>query len=123
MTTEEWEYAEQNHDLVMGFLRCNYLLMDDFYDGVIFGYLSAVQQYFRDPPSGVTFQSMAFRAMKDSIRREREYSTRAKRSGFTVGFDEVGGMLAGNHNSIPPLYTFQCGKSVVYSMKITQWSR
>jgi len=94
MTTEEREFAEQNHDLVMDFLRRKRLPMDDFYDVVVFGYLSAVQQYFRDPPPNVTFKAMAFRAMKDSILREREYSTRAKRSGFTVGFDEIGGTLA-----------------------------
>jgi len=94
MTTEEREFAEQNHDLVMDFLRCKRLPMDEYYDVVIFGYLSAVQQYFRNPPSGVTFKAMAFRAMKDSILLEREYRTRAKRSGCTVDFDEIGGTLA-----------------------------
>jgi len=89
MTQEEREFAEQNHDLVMGFLRYRRLPMDDFYDVVIFGYLSAVQQYFRNPPSGVTFKEMAFRAMKDSILREGEYKACAKRSGFTVGLDDV----------------------------------
>lgn len=63
--------------------------MDDFYDVVIFGYLSAVQQYFRNPPSGVTFKAMAVRAMKDSVLRECEYKARVKRSGFTVGLDDV----------------------------------
>ena len=90
MTQEEREFAEQNHDLVIGFLHRKWLPMDDFYDVVIFGYLSAVQQYFRDPPFGVTFEAMAFRAMKDSILREGEYKARAKRSGFTVGLDDVG---------------------------------
>ncbi len=89
MTQEEREFAEQNHDLVMDFLRYRRLPMDDFYDIVIFGYLSAAQQYFRNPPSGVTFKAMAFRAMKDSILREGEYKARAKRSGFTVGIDDV----------------------------------
>ena len=46
MTQEEREFAEQNHSLVTDFLRCKRLPMDDFYDVVIFGYLSAVQQYF-----------------------------------------------------------------------------
>ena len=61
--------------------------MDDYYDIVIFGYLSAVQQYFRDPPVGVEFKAMAFRAMKDSILRDREYNSRAKRYGYTVSLD------------------------------------
>ena len=44
MTQEEREFAEQNHDLVIDYLRRKRLPMDDYYDIVIFGYLSAVQQ-------------------------------------------------------------------------------
>ena len=87
MTQEEREFAEQNHDLVIDYLRRKRLPMDDYYDIVIFGYLSAVQQYFRDPPVGVEFKAMAFRAMKDSILRDREYNSRAKRYGYTVSLD------------------------------------
>lgn len=94
MTEEEREFAEQRHELVIDFLRYRCLPMNDFYDIVIFGYLSAVQQYFRNPPTGVAFKAMAFRAMKDSILRDREYAARAKRLGITVGLDDVGGTLA-----------------------------
>ena len=47
MTQEERDFAEQHHNLVIDFLRYRRLPMDEFYDVVIFGYLSAVQQYFR----------------------------------------------------------------------------
>ena len=94
MTQEERGFAEQKHDLVIDFLRFKRLPMEDFYDVVVFGYLSAVQQYFRNPPVGVEFKAMAFRAMKDSILRDGEYHSRAKRSGVTVGLDEVGNTLA-----------------------------
>lgn len=94
MTQEERDFAEQMHNLVIDFLRYRHLPMNDFYDVVIFGYLSAVQQYFRDPPVGVEFKAMAFRAMKDSVLREGEYHSRAKRSGVTVGLDDVGNTLA-----------------------------
>ena len=87
MTQEEREFAEQKHNLVIDYLRRKRLPMDDYYDIVIFGYLSAVQQYFRDPPVGVEFKAMAFRAMKDSILRDREYNSRAKRYGYTVSLD------------------------------------
>ena len=63
--------------------------MDDFYDVVIFGYLSAVQQYFRNPPPNVTLAAMAVRAMKDSILRDGEYRTRAKRTAAIVGLDDL----------------------------------
>ncbi len=89
MTQEEREFAEQKHDLVIDFLRCKRLPMDDYYDIVIFGYLSAVQQYFRDPPAGVAFEAMAVRAMKDSILRDDEYHSRAKRCGYTVSLDDM----------------------------------
>ena len=94
MTQEERDFAEQHHNLVSDFLRYRRLPMDDFYDVVIFGYLSAVQQYFRNPPAGVEFKAMAFRAMKDSVLRDREYKARAKRCGFTVSLDDVGRTLA-----------------------------
>lgn len=94
MTEEERKFAEQQHELVICFLRCKHLPIDDFYDVVIFGYLSAVQQYFRNPPSNVAFEAMAFRAMKDTILRNREYAARAKRSGITVGLDDVENALA-----------------------------
>lgn len=93
MTQEEREFAEQHHDLVIDFLRYKRLSIDDFYDVVIFGYLSAVQQYFRNPPAGVEFKAMAFRAMKDSVLRDGEYHARAKRYGVTVGLDDVSGTL------------------------------
>ena len=94
MTQEEREFAEQNHDLVIDYLRRKRLPMDDYYDVVIFGYLSAVQQYFRNPPDGVAFKAMSFQAMKESVLREGEYHARAKRYGVTVGLDDVSGTLA-----------------------------
>lgn len=93
MTQEERDFAEQHHDLVIDYLCCKRLPMDDFYDVVIFGYLSAVQQYFRNPPAGVAFKVMAFRAMKDSVLREGEYHARAKRCGVTVGLNDAGSTL------------------------------
>ena len=87
MTQEEREFAEEYHDLVIDFLRYKHLPMNDFYDVVIFGYLSAVQQYFRNPPAGVAFKAMAFRAMKDSVLREGEYHARAKRCAHIISLD------------------------------------
>ena len=89
MITEERGFAEQHHELVIDFLRCKRLPMDDFYDIVIFGYLSAVQQYFRNPPAGVKFKAMAFRAMKDSILRDGEYNACAKRCAYIISLDDM----------------------------------
>ena len=84
MIKEERGFAEQHHELVIDFLRCKRLPMDDFYDIVIFGYLSAVQQYFRNPPAGVKFK-----AMKDSILRDGEYNARAKRCAYIISLDDM----------------------------------
>ena len=89
MIKEERGFAEQHHELVIDFLRCKRLPMDDFYDIVIFGYLSAVQQYIRNPPTGVKFKAMAFRAMKDSILRDGEYNARAKRCAYIISLDDM----------------------------------
>jgi len=89
MIKEERGFAEQHHELVIDFLRCKRLPMDDFYDIVIFGYLSAVQQYFRNPPANVEFKAMAFRAMKDSILRDGEYNARAKRCAYIISLDDM----------------------------------
>ena len=89
MTQEEREFAEEKHDLVINFLRCKCLPMEDYYDVVIFGYLSAVQQYFRNPPVNVPFRAMAIRAMKDHMLHDKEYNARAKRSGFTISLEEL----------------------------------
>jgi RNA polymerase sigma-70 factor (ECF subfamily) len=89
MIKEERGFAEQHHELVIDFLRCKRLPMDDFYDIVIFGYLSAVQQYFRNPPAGVKFKAMAFRAMKDSILRDGEYNACAKRCAYIISLDDM----------------------------------
>lgn len=89
MTQEERDFAEQHHNLVIDFLRYRRLPMDEFYDVVIFGYLSAVQQYFRNPPAGVKFKAMAFRAMKDSILRDGEYNACAKRCAYIISLDDM----------------------------------
>ena len=96
MTNEEREFAEQEHQIVTDFLRCKRLPMDDFYDVVIFGYLSAVQQYFRNPPAGVAFKAMAFRAMKDSVLRNSEYNARIKRCCYIMSLKDMD-----SHDAIP----------------------
>ena len=89
MTDEEREFAEKKHQIVIDFLRCKRLPMDEFYDVVIFGYLSAVEQYFRNPPVGVAFKAMAFRAMKDSILRQGEYNARTKRCCYIMSLENM----------------------------------
>ena len=43
LNPEQQQFAEQNHDVVEHFLSQKRLDAEEFYDVVIFGYLSAVQ--------------------------------------------------------------------------------
>ncbi len=49
LTDNQREFAAEHHELVINFLRRRRLDMNDFYDIVVFGYLSAVQQYDQRP--------------------------------------------------------------------------
>ncbi len=100
MNNRERKFAEQNHDLVLEFLRCKRLSKDDYYDVVIFGYLTTVQQYLRNPPDGVSFRAMAYRNMKDTLYQDMLYHTRKKRTGTTVSLDSVDYAVAGQSQSV-----------------------
>lgn len=93
MTHEEREFAEQHHGMVAGFLRRKRLPEEDFYDVAVFGYLSAVQLYVRDPPAGVPFEALAIRAMMDALHQDREYNVRAKRNGYAISWENMRGGL------------------------------
>ncbi len=100
MNNRERKFAEQNHDLVLEFLRHKHLSKEDYYDVIIFGYLTAVQQYLRNPPDGVSFQAMAYRNMKDTLYQDMLYHTRKKRTGTTVSLDRVDYTVAAQSQSV-----------------------
>ena len=43
----ERKFAEENHNLIYGFLHKHGYSIEDFYSIVVFGYLKAVQEYHR----------------------------------------------------------------------------
>lgn len=45
LSENERQFADKHHDTVLHFLSHFHLKMADYYDVVIFGYLSAVQSY------------------------------------------------------------------------------
>lgn len=87
LTDEERAFAEEQHRLVDDFLRYKRLSADDYYDVIVFGYLTAVQQYFRKPPANVRFSDMAFRAMKDAVSEDIKFNARPIRHGETLSLD------------------------------------
>ncbi len=65
LTSEQGQFAADNHNLVYKFLNDRSLVVDDYYDIVIFGYLDAVRQYFMKPAlKKYAFATVAFRTMQ-----------------------------------------------------------
>lgn len=90
MTYEEQAFAETWHPLVLEFLHHRKLPEADYYDVVIFGFLSAVQQYVRSgPTTEADFTAMAFRSMKDAVLRDLEYHVCQKRTAIVFSLDEA----------------------------------
>lgn len=69
LTDSEKKFAEENHNLVYGFLHRYKYSIDDFYNVVIFGYLKAVQIYSRrkDLQSKYDFPFIAWQYMRSEI--------------------------------------------------------
>ena len=89
LTCKQQRFAEQNHDLVYAFLNENDLPVSDYYDIVIFGYLSAVQRYLSDEHlQRYQFSTVAWKQMNRSLSNYYKYLSRPKRCAPTVSFDE-----------------------------------
>lgn len=69
LTSQERKFAEENHNLVYGFLRKNGYSIEDFYGIAVFGYLKAVQVYHRKEKlkGNYNFSSIAYRYMQAEI--------------------------------------------------------
>ncbi len=68
LTESQREFAAEQHELVISFLRRRGLEMNEFYDVVIFGYLGAVQQYDQRPElRQYTFRTIANKRMHAAL--------------------------------------------------------
>lgn len=87
LTPCQKEYAAEHINLVYHFLYQKGLSIDEYYDVVIFGYLSAVQEYDEKPRlSRYKFSTIAWRQMTDTLYNHYAYLNRPKRSAITVSF-------------------------------------
>lgn len=88
-TNEEQRFAEENHDLVYAFLNEKKLSEDEYYDVVIFGYLRAVQIFFRNPNDyKCTFSTLAWIKMNGTLANYRKYLSRSMRNATIISLDE-----------------------------------
>ena len=89
LTENERQFADMHHDTVLHFLSHFHLEMADYYDVVIFGYLSAVQSYLSDPElQNYCFSTIAWSRMMDVLTGERIYRRRPKRCAVTLSYED-----------------------------------
>ena len=87
MTDEERDFAEIRHGLVLSFLKCYSLNEHEWYDVAVFGYLHAVQLWFRrNDLHRYSFSTIAYSCMRNFVWRERKKASRRPK---TVSIDEV----------------------------------
>lgn len=85
LTLLQKQYAEEHIGTVYSFLRHKSLPVDEYYDIVTFGYLSAVQDFDEDPRlSRYSFTTIAWRRMNSCLCDHYTYENRQKRRAVTV---------------------------------------
>ena len=84
LSSSEREFAEEHHNLVYAFLKKKELDIDEFYDIVIFAYLTAVRRYFINKNlMQYNFSTIAWRAMESAVYKEKR-----KKSPIFISLDE-----------------------------------
>lgn len=80
LTHEQRIFAAKHHDLVYKFLNENGLSQDEYYDVVIFGYLTAVRRYLTIPTlRQYSFNTIAWKGMSGTLNnyeRTKKYQKR-----------------------------------------------
>lgn len=73
LTQEQHEFAAENHEIVLSYLRGKRLDASEWYDVAVFGYLRAVRKYTERPELQIyAFSTIAGRAMDTEISNERK---------------------------------------------------
>lgn len=89
MTQKQRDFAEEHHNIVYTFLKTRRLKIEDYYDIVIFGFLTAAQRYTEDEhlQQSYSFTTIAFRKMDDSLAEHRRSENRLKRKADVLSLD------------------------------------
>lgn len=73
LTAKEREFAAENHGLIYSFLNKYRLSIDDWYDVVIFAYLTSVRKWLSQPDLYKwSFSTIAFSMMRAYVGNERK---------------------------------------------------
>lgn len=88
LTQEERDFAASNHDLIYSYLRHKGLTVDEYYDVVVFGFLTAVNRFHTQLHlRKYQFSTIAYKCMGSSYRDYLIRQNRQKRSGCTISLD------------------------------------
>ena len=88
LTSEQRQFAEDNHDLVIRFLGYKRLNYDEYYDILIFGFIRAVRKYLeRSELQQYSFNTIAYWAMRSDLINYYRKQDRQKRYAIIVNLD------------------------------------
>lgn len=105
LTTEQRDFAEDNHELVYQFLQQNHFSFDEYYDIAVFGYLNAIYRYFSDAElQHYSFSTIAFQNMRRTC---NGYIKATKRRGFLEEAIGIHDLYERNFLYIIPYNDFQ----------------
>ena len=81
LTEQERKFAEENHNLIYGFLHTYGYSIEDFYNTAVFGYLRAVEVYHRKEKykGNYNFSSVAYQYMRAEISNHLRMQNAKKR--------------------------------------------
>lgn len=108
LTESEKKFAEENHNLVYGFLHKNGYSIESFYNVVVFGYLKSVQVYHRreDLQSKYDFPFIAWQYMRSEIGNNLRMKNGQKRKSEQTVIS-----LDAEYNNMEDFYNVIGGKS------------
>ena len=95
LTDAQRDFAADNHDLLLQYLRVKGLSEDEFYDIAVFGYLKAVQIYNQQPElQAYSFKTIAYKRMYAAIWNYFRSLRAAKRNAEVLSLDysDAGGV-------------------------------
>lgn len=81
LTDEQRRIAEDNHNLIYGFLNKNHLDYEEWYDIIAMGYLNAVLKF--DPARG-SLSTLAYKVMQNQYKMELLRRNRSKHKGNCI---------------------------------------
>jgi len=84
-------FADEHHNVMLGFLKRYGLSMTEYYDVVAFGYLRAIQCYLEQKrlQEEYQFTTIAWRAMRSAFIDRIRYTYRKKRFPHPLSLDFV----------------------------------